>query len=551
MTGPRITVRVNPAARIAVRAALADRLRVVLPVAGSFDPVPSPVPALLMSDILVMGHSLVDDRIMDALRSWAMLDGRAVDIRQGITPGASAAWHWDHAPAKGVEGRAWLAAPGVDLFSYAEAGPLNALTGSAEAPSLPIDYGNRWAQAAWANGARPFVVEIWPYIDSGLPGYIGSERSGGEPLEALLWRPKLAALRAHYEGIIGYAQARAPEGAEPFRLIPGGALLAALHDAALAGALTGIEPTEAAFFTAVFSDDIHLTPYGWYALACLYYACFYQRSPLGLGRVWYHSDWEGQIAYDGLPTAVQAAELQAIAWAVAQADPLGPLKATVPADPYATTGTGGAAEWWAPADHPLQLAVPAETPAVTAATLAWSFRYSAGAFDTGGLPTEFFFGSQFSKINLVGGDDATGRGLGSELVNADWSQIVTLANVAPWDNFLRPGEVYGFALLIDAAAGLSGGDTVQLWVNGALVKRFAGALSNIMLARLHMFANYDGTAFTPGETQGWWISLTTAVPVATLQAELFDAAGLRTLDATTIGGVSPDWMQIGAPVAMQ
>lgn len=497
------------------------------------------------ASFLLLGHSLMDTKPRDALRSWNAQASITTDGQQAITPGASLAYQWDNMPpATGVDARAYLASPTVDVFVAAEAGPITALGGSAGAPTLPLQYGDLWMQLAWANGTRPLLMAIWPYTTTGTPGYIsGIGASNGDTDPTMLWRPKLDYLRAHYEAIIGYIHARMPVGAAPLRLVPGDALMAALYDAALAGNLTGVAATESAFFSAVFDtgevDPIHLTLYGWYAVCCLHYACIYGQSPGGLSNGW-TDQWD--VPYAGMPSPTQAAELQAIAWSVAQADALGPWGAQIPADPYAGAG-GGAATWWTPVTSP-QITGPAADTAITNGTLAWSYRYDAGNLASPPTP-RLFTSDQFSFVEIAGGDDTGGRGIGSQMTTSGWSSV-SLSNQNGYTNWLMPGVAHNFVLLLSSAGALSGGMTCQLWHNGNLVRGSTSAMADIGMQGLRMFGDYGGANVNPGETQGWWYSNDTAMDPATMFSDLFDGAnGMRDLASTVIGGVTPDAVQIG------
>lgn len=501
-----------------------------------------PGPEPLAETILFQGHSLVDDFLEDGFNSWLGVT-RAV---QSIIIGSPTPYFWDHsADAKGVDSRAWLLTPGVDVYDYAEGGPLDAGGGTAGSPNTLLHHNNLFCQLAWDGGARPLLYAIWPYTSTGTPGYIAAFPA--DPLKDMTdWRAKIDAIRPHYERIVGYVHARMPEGGAPLRLVPADALMAELYDTALAGGLIGVTATQAGFYAAMFTDDIHLTTYGKYAVACLHWACIYGQSPVGLSTAWVN---KFETPYSGMPTGPQAAQLQAIAWAVAQADPLGPWGAQIPDDPYAGAGGGGAAAWWTP--ETAQVITDAADPPVTSATLAWSYRYAAGTID-GAPSTKLFESFQFSFVDLNGGSDGGGRGIGSQLVNASWSNIVTMTAEPGYDTFLMPATTYNFVLLISSAGALSGGHTAELWVNGALVRSSSSALSDCGLQDLYMLANRTGAALTPGETQGWWYSNDTAVSPVTVFDTLFDGAnGLRDLVDTTIGGVVPDAVQIGPPVIAQ
>lgn len=491
------------------------------------------------ADILFQGHSLVDNRLMHAFRSWNEQASVAANVQQTVIIGAPSWYIWSNsATATGVDSRAYLVSPGTDAFVYAEGGPLDATGGSAAAPKLPIDYGNRWCQLAWENAARPLLYAIWPYTNTGTTEY--QTEFPADPFGAMTdWRAKIDTLRGQYERIIGYVHARAPVGAAPFRLVPADALMAELYDTALAGNLIGVGSTQAAFYAAMFTDNIHLTVYGWYAVACLHYACVYGQSPVGLSTIW-EDDFEG--LYAPMPTGPQAAQLQAIAWAVAQADPLGPWGAQIPDDPYAASGGGGVA-WWTPNSNDHMVSGNPQT--VTAMTVAMSFRFGAGDMDVSGAAPDLLFSEQFVRLQVSGGDDATGRGLACQLVTTGWSQT-DLGALA--SNFMAVDEVQN-VVLIYSAAGLPSGNTAEVWVNETLVLSTAAAIPNVGMQKARVMSNGAQINVPPnqGDTQGWWISYTTAVPAATMFADLFDGAnGIRDdLSGNVIADVTPDYVQIG------
>ena len=492
------------------------------------------------SDILFQGHSLVDNRLMHAFRSWNEQATVTANVQQTVIIGAPSWYIWGNSTgATGVDSRVYLETPGVDVFVYAEGGPLDATGGSVLSPSLPLDYGNRWCQLAWANGARPLLYAIWPYTNTGTPEYEAAFPA--DPYKDMTdWRAKIDTVRGQYERIVGYVHAQMPEGAEPLRLVPADALMATLYDTALAGNLIGVTATQAGFYEAMFTDNIHLTVYGWYAVACLQYACIYGVSPVGLSTVW-EDDFEG--LYSPMPTGPQAAQLQAIAWAVAQADTLGPYGAQVPDDPYA--GGVGGVEWWAPNSNDHMVSGNSQT--VTAMTVAMSFRFGAGDMDVSGAAPDLLFSEQFVRLQVSGGDDATGRGLACQLVTTGWSQT-DLGAVA--SNFMAVDEVQNVVLIYDAA-GLPSGNSAEVWVNGDLVLSTTASIPNVGMQDARVMSNGAQINVPPnqGDTQGWWISYTTAIPAVTIFADLFDGTnGLRDLTSTVIGGVTPDAVQIGPPL---
>lgn len=202
------------------------------------------------------------------------------------------------------------------------------------------------------------------------------------------------------------------------------------------------------------------------------------------------------------------------------------------------------ASWFSPVLN-TEIIGPSADTAVTQGTLAWSYRWTAGELDSPTTP-RLFTSDQFSFIEIAGGNDSTGRGIGSQLVNSSWSNIVSMSDQGGYTSWLMPGTTHNFVLIWDAAGTLSGGMTCQLWHNGNLVRGSTSALSNVGMQGTVMFGDYGGANVNPGETQGWWYSNDTAMAPATLFSDLFDGAnGLRDLAApVTISGTTPDVVYI-------
>ena len=293
----------------------------------------TPTENLRNSTVLFQGHSLVDDFLRDAFVSWDNQAAITKATAQCVIIGSPSWYLWDNSSgAKGVDSKTYLVSPGSDFYVYAEVTPLNALTGSAGSPSLPLDYGNRWVQLAWANNTKPLHYAVWPDIRGGTSPYqTDSGMYGDDVNPTMTWRPKLDLMRTHYEGIVGYINARRPTGSPQLRLVPADALMAELYDQCLAGNFPGVSATESAFFSTMFSDHIHLTSIGKYAVACLHYASIYKQTPVGLSNSWVN---EWSTPYSNMPTTTQATFLQQIAWQVATTDRLGTFGTYMSADPY-------------------------------------------------------------------------------------------------------------------------------------------------------------------------------------------------------------------------
>ncbi len=119
------------------------------------------------------------------------------------------------------------------------------------------------------------------------------------------WEDAMTNTMAYYRTILKRWNEAAP-GGKPARLMPGGPVLLRLKKAIEAGELPGVSD----FGAFAFSDPIHLTPGGAYAVSLAHYACVFGESP------------EGKVTWaTSRLTEQQAKVLQKIAWEVVTADP--------------------------------------------------------------------------------------------------------------------------------------------------------------------------------------------------------------------------------------
>lgn len=209
----------------------------------------------------------------------------------------------------------------------------------------------------------------------------------------------------------------------------------------------------------------------------------------------------------------------------------------------ASAPPAGPAAWFTPAD-PI-LAVPDGPPwGFAACTFAWSYRYAAGELNA--PATNYMLHTdQYTRIAISSYDDASGRGVSAVGTQSSWGPINFTATAAD-QHLAFPGGTNNFVLVFDAAGGLSGGNTAQLWHNGVLVLTSNSTAADIAMAKCYLMGDQNGVNQIPGETQGYWWSNDTVVDPVTVFAELFDGAnGMRDLSDTTIGGVAPDAVQIG------
>lgn len=207
-----------------------------------------------------LGHSLVG-RDMPAI--LGQLGGHAWNSQLGW--GASLKNHWTgDVPGFAVENLppAFRAAgAALDSGDY----PVVVLTEMVELRDAirwhdSADYLAKWAERAKAAnpGVRVYLYETWHQLDD--PAGWEARVAADLPVlwEAQVLRPAVAKA-----GVI--------------HVIPGGQVMAALVAKAEAGQLPNLTNRH-----DFFSDDIHLTALGAYAIALTHYAVIYGRTPVGL-----------------------------------------------------------------------------------------------------------------------------------------------------------------------------------------------------------------------------------------------------------------------------
>lgn len=187
--------------------------------------------------------------------------------------------------------------------------------GGEEQEKQSVEYLTRFARhiAETNPSAQIYYAEPWHSIQSGTGK---AQWDTASPTRHLAWRERLDADAPMWERI---RAAAAKASGQSITLIPQAKALARLTDAMQAGQVSGFTKLE-----DIFSDDIHLNPYGMYFLACLHYGVIFGRSPEGLPfdiqnrwgtPYWEHKFYNGQTYAKPSPEAIR--EMQRIAWQVA------------------------------------------------------------------------------------------------------------------------------------------------------------------------------------------------------------------------------------------
>ncbi len=274
----------------------------------------------LLAEVLFVGHSLVGPTLPTMVEAGLARMEAPAEVEAQVINGASLAYNWDHsAEAEGVDGRAELAAGGVQTLIVTEAVPIAAHLQWSDTTGLVA----RWAGAARAGNpeAQVWLYETWPSLNSGSDGAAKDDPGGAMP-----WRERLDAdLPLWLQAAGGQAQ-----------VIPAGQAMGLLADALAAGRVPGLSDIR-----DVFADDIHPNGKGLYFLAMVHVAALTGRSPEGLPpkltRTW--------PSRDSVITEDQAAAFQRIAWEAVQTFPdrAAALQAAAAPEPAATPEPAAAA----------------------------------------------------------------------------------------------------------------------------------------------------------------------------------------------------------------
>lgn len=261
---------------------------------------PSPVTVMQIHS----GHSLSDSygsapwpgRLITATETQS--GARPYDtIFRSIIPGSPLRWRWDNASS---DPDARLNIDRFQLLVTTESVPLHATEAYFKADTL--DYLDRWVDHAWKNGNGGKGAEVMLYSTWIHWQYSGAPPEN-DPEADIPFRQRLDIEGGRWERLQDSANANRPDGMPPIYMIPGHRLMMRIYDDIDAGKapLTSIGQ--------MFSDDIHLSDIGQYAITTLVYAVIYQRDPNSL---------PDKLVDEDTLTPEQARYFKRIAWEVAK-----------------------------------------------------------------------------------------------------------------------------------------------------------------------------------------------------------------------------------------
>lgn len=244
----------------------------------------------LMSDLPGMTRSLVERHA-----------GQRFSFRHQDIPGAPLRWQWEAGDRKETYERTYggrydvhLPSGDFDSVVLTEGVP----RGGAALEAETVEYLGRFVGAIRQHrpDSRIFLFVTWPHLTSGTPQ--ASTEDANMPTRHLKWRERIDADQPMWQRMVETVN-RSHPGQHPVRIIPGGLVLAALHDDIEAGRIPEWQSVR-----QLFSDDIHTNHYGKYVMALTLATALTGKSPVGAPAhirdawgqpIWNRRIWDGKI----------------------------------------------------------------------------------------------------------------------------------------------------------------------------------------------------------------------------------------------------------------
>ncbi|MFY9211269.1 MAG: hypothetical protein WAO69_09100 [Aestuariivita sp.] len=217
--------------------------------------------------VVQSGHSLTDTILAPLtlmVRATSMRGGR---LDKATIPGSPMEWRWNNATSPDIRQPAVMAE--YDVLAITER---VALTTTLEPHESKI-WALRWAEHAWAAGARSVLYASWVNVESG-PGF---DNDNNDPEGHLPFRDRLPLEMARWESIQAYVNDNRSPDMPEMTMIPGPLIMARAYDEIAAGRAPGLSDIR-----DLFADDIHLNEMGSYLIALGHFAVIYGGDLLGL-----------------------------------------------------------------------------------------------------------------------------------------------------------------------------------------------------------------------------------------------------------------------------
>jgi hypothetical protein len=244
------------------------------------------------TDVVYVGHSLVGPDMAFAARNLGVSSSIPNSYQAQLLAGTSLKGNWEDAHLATTNAHDVLAQGNHEVFVFTEVvGPLDPVA------SETVTYARLWMDEAIAGNSavRNYLYATW------------------EPVSGTNW----AAWRTGLDGTIAQWEQLADDTmvgrSGVLYVIPGGKALRRVYDDIAGSTAVGITHIQ-----ELFADEIHLSNFGLYLIACVTYACVFRQSPVGRPAVNVRVNNSSIVEiFDG-PTR---AYIQQVAWDVVTSDP--------------------------------------------------------------------------------------------------------------------------------------------------------------------------------------------------------------------------------------
>lgn len=256
----------------------------------------------LDSDILFVGHSLVNHDLPAMLRGFIDQTGGSGSVHEHIINGSPLWWSWENAHVAeqagfGVNAREVLPQGQTEVVVLTEGVPHPSFSEAVEGAA------NFYNLAIASNpDTQVYMYETWHDLRSGTPGFDVDY----DPEDHIPWRQRIDHAWSQWQEIVDAVNAQRPAGAPEMKIIPAGQVMARMYDEIAAGNAPGLSDIR-----DLFIDDIHLNHLGLYLVAITHYTTIFGRPPDGAWLKQRNQWGEGYILH---PTREQAAFMTRIAW---------------------------------------------------------------------------------------------------------------------------------------------------------------------------------------------------------------------------------------------